>query len=279
MMRENRVRETLKRGGTALGTFVKIADPSIVEILGLTGYDFFVVDDEHGDINRESLINLFRASESTGIVPLVRLAENTPVAVQKVLDAGALGVMGPHMETREDALALVRAARYLPRGERGIGTVTRAARYGTLPFRQYLEMANDNILLVGYCESTTAVRNLDTILSVDELDVVFVGPMDLSQSMGLVSEALGKVDLEQKKGDGKDPRLVAVIEEVGRKVRAAGKAPGIIAGSPAEALRWAEKGFQYLAISCDQAMFASLAKRFADEFRVLARESTHGGGR
>lgn len=240
MVRENKVKQKLKNGEVVIGTFVKTTDPSVVEILGNTGMDFFVIDSEHVSYNPETITNLVRASDLTGIVPIVRVKEATAVNIMQALDTGALGYHAPNVDTPEQAEIAVSAGRYAPLGNRGFAPTHRAANYGMMDKQEYIDKANKEILTILHCETMEAVKNLDEILKQEELDVIFIGPMDLSQSLG-----------REVMGQRNHPKLLETIDLIIDKVRKAGKAVGTVAGTPEMAKELIEKGVQYIPMSSD----------------------------
>lgn len=256
MVRENIVKKKLKNGEVVIGTFVKTIDPSVVEILGCTGMDFFVIDSEHVSYNPETITDLVRASDLTGIVPIVRVKEATAVNIMQALDTGALGYHAPNVDTPEQAEIAVSAGRYAPLGNRGFAPTHRAANYGMMDKQEYIDKANKEILTVLHCETIESVNNLDEILKQDELDVIFIGPMDLSQSLG-----------RDVMGQRNHPKLLETIDLIIDKVRKAGKAVGTVAGSPEMAKELIEKGVQYIPMSSDQGMIASMAKQIVKEMK------------
>ena len=184
-MRENQLKARIKRGESVIGTFVKIKDPLVVEVLALAGFDFFVLDTEHVAMDRMELTNILRAAECFGITPLVRVRENQQVEILQNLDLGYMGVQVPDVDTAQQAEELVQSVKYYPRGVRGLSPSVRACDYGTDKVSEYIAKANENTMVVAHCESGECVKNLDEILKVEGVDVIFIGPMDLSQSLGV----------------------------------------------------------------------------------------------
>lgn len=254
MIRENRVKKKIKNGEFVLGTFVRANDPAVAEALGMTGLDFIVIDNEHTAMNRESMTDLIRAAELTGIVPTVRVKQKSAADILQALDAGAMGVQVPQVDTKEEAGQIVRWAKYAPEGVRGFAASQRSAGYGSMDPVEYAAMSNENTLVVCYCETRRCVENLDEILQVPGVDVVFLGPFDLSQAYGVI-------------GQPSHPVVQQVIDTVIRKVRAGGKAVGIISSSAEETRRWIEKGVQYFAYSSDLGMLSSASRRFVSDLR------------
>lgn len=253
MMRENKVKKTIQEGGYVVGTFVKFNDPAIAEILGLIGYDFFVLDNEHVSMSKESMVGMIRGADTTGIVPIVRVRKNEDVEVLQALDSGALGVQVPNVDTVQQASDLVSYAKYTPVGKRGFSPSVRAAHYGMFDKKEYVKVANENTLVVSHCETVECVNNLDEILKIPEIDVIFIGPMDLSQSLGVIGEAT-------------NPIVLDCIDGIIKKTKAAGKAVGIVS-SPAKAHEYIERGVQYLLISTDQGMIVSTGKQIIKEVK------------
>lgn len=254
MIRENRIKQRLKSGGDVVGAFAKITDPSAVEVLGLAGFDFFVLDNEHVAMNRESMVAILRAAELSDIVPVVRVRENRAVEMLQALDAGAMGVQVPHVNTKEDALHVVQSVKYAPLGHRGFASSHRAGAFGFLDPIQYVQQSNEQTLVACYCETLAAIENLPEIVQVDGLDVVFIGPWDLTQSLGFI----GQLD---------HPDLRRHIDTIIDTTRAAHKAAGIIASDAADARQWFDRGVQYVTISSDLGMLAAQAKQFLKELK------------
>lgn len=183
-MRQNAMRARLLAGGWTAGAIVPVADPAMVEVLALAGFDHVLIDAEHGNISVADCEVLVRAAETAGITPIVRVPVNAPDVILRFLDTGAQGVLVPQIATREDAERAVQAARYYPLGRRGLAG-TRAAAYGlgaALP--DYVQVANEQLLVLGLIEDIRAVEQLPAILAVPGLDIISIGPADLSQSMG-----------------------------------------------------------------------------------------------
>lgn len=258
MIRENKVKQTLKNGGTVIGTFIKFSDPAAVEIIGLSGFDFFVLDNEHVAMNRESMTNICRTADISGIVPIVRIRVNNPVEIMQALDAGALGVQIPNVDTYEQALSAVQSARYAPKGNRGFAPSHRAGAYGMMDKAAYIRLSNEQVLTVLHCETLESVQNLDSILELPELDVIFIGPMDLSQSMG-----------PDVMGNRNHPELNAVIDQTIAKVVRSGKAVGTIASNLEMAEDLMRKGCRYMLISSDQDMVVQTARKTAQTLKQM----------
>jgi 2-keto-3-deoxy-L-rhamnonate aldolase RhmA len=236
MVFRNRVKEMLKDGEVTVGAWVNFGTPDSSEILAHMGLDWLVFDTEHGPWTIETVQQQIQATARTEVVPIVRVAWNDPVMIKRVLDIGAYGVIVPWVNTKEDAVKAVRAARYPPRGIRGCGP-RRAALYG-LRRREYLDVADDLVMVIVQVETEEAVNNLEDILSVEGIDAIFVGPADLASSLGLL-------------GQPRHPKTLKTIDrilELGKKF----KVPvGIYSLGPDYNKIMIEKGFQFVVLGSD----------------------------
>ena len=252
MIRVNPVKKGLKEGKAYIGTFIKLTDPSVVEIISMTGFDFFIVDNEHSHMSKESMENLVRTADISGIVPIVRVRQNNRSMILQCLDAGSLGVMVPETSSREEVECMIDDALYAPLGHRGFSPSHRAAGYGFMNGADYARMANENVMTIAYCETAKALDNLEEMLAVPNLDVMWIGPMDLSQALGVM-------------GDSKHPKVQAAIDEIIRKSKAAGVAVGTIAANAEEARSLIDRGVQFIGLSSDQAMISYAGRQFMRE--------------
>lgn len=255
MIKENTIKKGLKEGKSFIGTFSKVSDPAVIEVFGLAGFDFFIIDNEHTAMNIESVVNLIRTGNLHGIMPTVRVKKNDAAEILQALDAGAFGVQVPQTNTKEDVQQVVDSVKYAPIGNRGYAASQRAAAYGFMNASEYAQISNENTLVSCYCETAAAIKNLDEILTVKELDIIFIGPFDLSQALGVI-------------GQPNHPKVLSTIKEITDKTRAANKAVGIIASDVAQTKQWLDMGIQYIALSSDLAMIASLGKQFFKELRA-----------
>ena len=180
----NKIKHKLKRNEPCVGLISNLPSPHLTEIFGISGFEFIVFDLEHSAMSEETLEGLVRASKLKNLVPLARVQKNDPSSILRVLDAGCLGVMVPNIETREEARKAVSSARYRPDGIRGINWKVTASEWGAVDPIEYARSANENILTIIQIETVEGVRNLESILDVEGIDVIIVGPADLSASMG-----------------------------------------------------------------------------------------------
>jgi 4-hydroxy-2-oxoheptanedioate aldolase len=184
VLRPNEVKRKLAAGEEVHGLFGVIPDPAVTEMIGHAGYDFVILDTEHTLVGPERLEHLIRAAETCGLTPFVRVPEGDPGAVLRALDAGAMGIVVPHVRTRADIDATVRAARYAPEGMRSLNG-GRGPGYGTLPLPGYLAAANDAVMVIALIEDAEGVDAIDAVLTGGGVDLVLPGPGDLSQSYGV----------------------------------------------------------------------------------------------
>lgn len=188
MLQTNKLKARLRGGRPVLGLLNSIPAPLLVEMIGYAGYDFVILDTEHVNVNPETLENMIRAAECAGITPLVRVASAAPEAILRALDAGAQGVVVPHVRNRAEAEEAVAASRYYPRGQRGIGG-GRTTGFGTIDLPSYLERANREIMVAAMIEDRDGVECIDAIASVPGIDMIIEGAIDLSQSYGVPGQA------------------------------------------------------------------------------------------
>jgi 2-keto-3-deoxy-L-rhamnonate aldolase RhmA len=186
-MMENKVKEKIGRGEVVLGTFLFTPSPTIMEVIGYAGLDFAIIDTEHaptGPFDTQTLENMVRAAEISGILPLVRLPERSRIMTQKALDAGAMGVVVPWVKTKGDAQRAVKDAKYPPEGHRGSCYLTRPTGYSSRFTEDYWHEANKSTMVVPMIEDQEGVDNLEEILSVEGVDFMFFGSRDFSMSSG-----------------------------------------------------------------------------------------------
>jgi 2-keto-3-deoxy-L-rhamnonate aldolase RhmA len=201
-MKENRVKRILRQGGLALGTHVGgIPDPQIVEIIGLAGFDAAFIDMEHTSFDLHDVQAMVLAAEHVGITPIVRTPGFDPAFILRLLDIGVQGIQVPHVQNADTARAAVKAVRYPPQGERGMAAGSRAAEFGRIPLIEHMTQSNREILLACMIEDIEAVERIEEIAAVDGVDLLAVGPSDLSRSLGV-------------SGAPDHPRLVAAIDRV-----------------------------------------------------------------
>jgi 2-keto-3-deoxy-L-rhamnonate aldolase RhmA len=224
--------------------------------MALAGFDFVVIDLEHSPINLETASTLIAVSRGRGLVPLVRVPEKTQAWVQRCLDAGASGVLAPHVNSLDEADALVRAARFEPEGTRGVGPTTRAGNWGLTPMGDYFE-EGAGAAVIAQIESEQGVRSAAAIAAKANLDALFVGPADLARSLGVAhdSEVLADAMLQ----------VVGACHAVSLPVGTA------IGADPVRAAGLAEEGYNFVMVSNDATILGTGAQRLVEAYHNSAR--------
>jgi 2-keto-3-deoxy-L-rhamnonate aldolase RhmA len=203
---------------------------------GHAGFDFVVIDNEHGPAGIETTEHLIRAARCAGIVPIVRVSGAIQQEILRTLDVGASGVQVPQVNTVEQARLVASAAKYPPLGSRGVAFGTRAAGYGFFGGNAHVETSNTQTVVITHIETVEAVASLDGMLAVAGLDVVFIGPTDLSVSMGYP-------------GNPGHPEVQATIADCIRRIAAAGRVPGLMVTTTDEFRKYAELGARYITVN------------------------------
>ena len=219
------------------GTFVNLGSPVTAELAGQAGYDWVLLDHEHGPGGEETLLHQLQAVGGTPAVPIVRIAANETPRVKRVLDVGAHGVMIPYVNTVAEAQAAVASFRYPPRGIRGVAKFNRGAGFGQ-NFEEYYLHAHEWLVLIAQIETPEAVESSAAIAALDGIDVLFVGPTDLSYNSGIRDQ------LEH-------PKFVEALRRVADAARGAGKAAGILVHNPALVEKCRDLGYTFVALGSD----------------------------
>ena len=242
-MKDNRVRQRVKNGEPTIGCFLGLGSPTVAEMMGLAGMDWLVVETEHNALDSAEIQQMLMAIGNTGAVPIVRVPNRDQVFIQRALDMGAMGILVPGVRTAEEARAIVSYTRFPPSGVRSWGPL-RASAY-TLDNDDYLERANDNILISLILETKDAVENLDEICAVPGVDVLTIGPWDLSLELGLDPRRLPLPEIE-------DISVNAL--EVARRH---GVEIGVSAGTPDGLRERQAQGFTFIQYGPDYGLFAA----------------------
>ena len=209
-MRQNRVKNIMRQGELALGTYVTFADPQIVEIIGLAGFDAAFIDMEHTTFDLGLVSQMIVAADMAGVTSIIRIPGNDENLILRLLDAGAEGIIIPHIDGIEGAQKAVDAVRYAPMGHRGGAGGSRAARFGSIGWDEHTKQSNDEILLAVMTEDAKGVNDIEKIAALDGIDIVSIGPTDFSEYMGI--------------RDPQSPVLRSKLEELAGKVQNIGKA-------------------------------------------------------
>lgn len=235
-MNQERLRQALAAKEVLYGTWVQTPSAEVVEILGWSGWDFVILDLEHGPYGPEGLPHLIRAAEASETAPFVRVPLSAPHEVGKALDLGAAGIVIPGVRSADDGAAAVRLTRFPPKGSRGSSPSTRQLHYSAVPFASLTEKDAPQPLMVLQVEARLATSDLGSILAIEGLDVVFIGPYDLSTSLGLP----GQFD---------HPKVREAISEIVDRAGERGVAVGIWVPDAPSARFWVDHGVRFVTVS------------------------------
>lgn len=251
------LRTRIRNGENLLGAFVMVPSPAVVEMLGYAGFDFAIIDSEHGASSVESIENQIRAAEASGIPAIVRTVGMTAGEVLRILDAGAQGVVVPHVKTEAEARALVAAAHYAPRGIRGMATTARAGRHGMTSVADHIANSVERTLVIPQIEDAEALANVRAIAALDGIDALFIGPADLSMSLG-------------QPGNPAHPEVVKAIDGVVSDIKSAGRTPMIFTKSAEEVAEMRRRGIGIAVYSTTSIISAAICQT-ASDVRALAK--------
>ncbi len=245
------MKNKLAEGKTVMGPFVKMTDPCLIEQAALAGFDFCILDMEHGPIGFESALDLIRAAELHGMSPIIRTTDASHENILRALDIGAHGVEVPQVNSREAAESVVSACKFFPEGTRGVCRYTRAAEYTNIDKAAHFEGSNANTMVIVHIEGMEGVNNLSEILEVKGLDVIFLGPYDLSQSCGVPGEVTHPIVVEKMK------MAVEMAAAKGVKV-------GTFVESAERVNFWRSLGVSYLAYAVDVGIYYDACKNIVE---------------
>lgn len=239
----NEFKRRLGEDGVQFGLWLGLGSPVAAELCACAGFDWLLIDAEHAPNDLRSVLRQLQAIEGTEAQAIARVADGDPARIKRYLDAGVQSLLAPLVDTAEQAEALVAAVRYPPRGMRGLATaITRASRWTQI--ENYAAQAESQLCLIVQAETVKALDNLKAIADVDGVDSVFVGPSDLSASMGYL-------------GQPNHPEVQAAIAQALRDIAASGKAPGTLAGSPEAVRTHTANGAKFLGIGSDTGLLVS----------------------
>jgi len=229
------------RESYVVGPFTKASDPAFIEIMGYAGWDFVIIDLEHGPNSVQIVQNLIRAAQIANIFPIVRVKENTPPVIKEVLDIGAGGIHVPQIINVDAAKEVMELAKFAPQGMRGVDRFSRAADYSAMDKFKYFKEANEAVIILGL-EGKEAIEKVDDIISLEGIDVIFAGPYDISQSLGIT----GQFD---------HPRVAEKVSEIVDKCAPKGIAVGNFVETIESAKKWIDLGVKYISYSVDVGIF------------------------
>jgi 4-hydroxy-2-oxoheptanedioate aldolase len=248
----NAFKRALLEGRSQIGLWCSLSHHYSLEAVAGAGFDWLLLDCEHSPNDLESLLQQMQAVAAYPSEAVVRVPWNDTVTIKRVLDAGARSLLIPYVQNPEEARAAVAATRYPPQGVRGVSMTTRATRFGRV--RDYAKRAHEQICLMLQLETREALEHIEAIAAIDGVDGIFIGPGDLHASMGLV-------------GETGNAAVVPLIEDALRRIRQAGKAPGILTADEALARRYLQAGSLFTAVGADVGILARGADQLAAKFQ------------
>jgi len=253
-MTENKFKKAIYANQKQLGAFMALADSTAAELMATTGFDWLLIDGEHGPNDIKSIMQQLQALAAYAVNPVVRLQDHNVADIKRVLDVGAQTLLIPMVDSAEQAEQLAEAVRYAPNGIRGMGGgLTRATRWGSIP--DYLEHADNNICLVLQIESPEGLAELDAITQVDGVDAIFIGPADLAATMGYL-------------GQPGHPEVCRVVEQAIQRVHALGKPVGVYCGDPEQTVKYQEMGASFFLIAADTMLLKGAADNLLSRFHT-----------
>ncbi|MEP6943550.1 MAG: HpcH/HpaI aldolase/citrate lyase family protein [Betaproteobacteria bacterium] len=248
----NRFKRDIVSDKTPFGAWLMCAAPSTAEALGCVGFDFLVVDMEHTPIDTSQMIGLLQAIAGTPASPVVRPPWNDMVVVKRCMDAGAQTLLFPFVQNPEEARRAVASTRYPPQGVRGVAGTHRGSRYGTVP--NYLQRANEEVCVIVQIETPSAFDQLEAIAAVPGVDSIFIGPADLSASMGFLGD-MGNAAVQEK------------LKAGAQLCKRIGKPCGIVGANPDMAGKFVEYGFSWVAVGSDLAYVVTRGTEYLAKMR------------
>lgn len=254
----NKLKDTIEKNGYAVGTFLGVADPSIVEILGYTGLDFVCIDTEHGPYDTMPMSDMIQAAESKGLSALVRVADLTHKEIQRAVDNGAEGIIIPCLRDADSFRKAVDLCKFAPLGNRGF-IKGRGSGFGYEPWAsgtltEYMQNSNDKVLLLPQCETREALDSIEEIVSIEGIDGILIGPFDLSICLGIP----GQFDA---------PEFRAAVDRILAACRQNGKICMIFTTTTEDSRAYIEKGFDAVAYSIDAVVIGDAYKAAVEEIR------------
>jgi 4-hydroxy-2-oxoheptanedioate aldolase len=248
----NSFKRALEAGKPQIGLWSSLSSNYTVEVIAGAGFDWILLDSEHSPNDLENLLTQLQAAAPYPTHSVVRVPWNDMVAIKRVLDIGAQSLLVPYVSTRAEAESAVSYTRYPPAGVRGVAGTTRATRFGRI--KDYAMRAHEEICLLVQVETQAALDNIEAICGIDGVDGVFIGPADLHASLGHTGEIA-------------NPEVKPLIDDAIRRIRKAGKAPGILTPNEADARHWLECGALFVAVGADVGILARGAEALAAKFK------------
>lgn len=260
MIIENKLKKKLKEGKTVFGTWMVIPSSTIAEIFAQAGMDFIIIDLEHGPFSYETAINMVRSLELHNTTPLLRVPYCTKSEILRGLEIGSHGIVVPNVESKKQADSVINAIKYGPLGNRGVSAFTRSSGYNAIGKKDRIMFANNQTLSVVLLESLDAINNIDEILSCSEIDVIYIGTYDLSQSLGQTDSLYTK-------------EMINILEKTVKKIRDAGKSAGALSQSSEDTERWFNMGMQFIPFMVDCGIIFENAQNIVNDFISISNNN------
>jgi 2-keto-3-deoxy-L-rhamnonate aldolase RhmA len=252
-----KIKERLQKGGLVLGTIIsEVRNPNIAYMLAQCGFEFFIIDNEHGSYSVETITNMVAAPRGAGISVIVRIPEITRENILKPLDSGASGLLVPMVNTAEEAKKVIQHAKYPPMGKRGAALRRPHNLYKKVDAAEYLKQANKNTFIAVQAETTESIENIDEIAAVEGVDCIFVGPFDLSISLGIP-------------GQINHPLEVEAVEKIAKTCKKHRKTAGILMFDQELLAKWINKDFRFAVYSSDITMLADAASNAVKQLKEM----------
>ena len=253
----NTFKRALKAGNRQIGLWCSLSNHYAIEVVAGAGFDWLLLDTEHSPNELDMVLSQLQATAAYPTHPVVRVPWNDMVTIKRFLDIGAQTLLIPYVQNEEEARNAVAHTRYPVQGLRGMAGTTRATRFGRV--KDYAKRAHEELCVLVQIETQTGLDHLEKIAAVEGVDGVFIGPADLHASLGYAGETA-------------NPKVMPLIDDAIRRIRKAGKAPGILTGVEADAKRWLELGGQFVAVGADVGILARETEKLAARFKTTALE-------
>jgi len=256
------IKARIYKGETLIGCWLNLGSSLTSEIVGMSGFDWVLIDIEHGSGSEAQILQQLQALEHTPAATFVRVESYQRQRFHRVLDLGAEGIMCPRISTLQEARLAAKAIRYPPEGIRGVARMVRAANFGS-DFSEYYAGQKNNLVCIVQIETEEILKSLDSVAAIDEIDVLFIGPMDLSIALGVF-------------GQPDHPRFVDALKATADAALKEGKAAGILLQKPEEFKRYYELGFRFIACGSDSSFVQHGACKMVDRLNELKKSHEAG---
>lgn len=253
----NNLKHRIQQGETVHGCWINLGSPLSTEIVGMAGFDWVLIDLEHGAGSEKDVLAQLQALNNSNTAALVRVESHEPSRISRVMEMGALGIMCPKVNTAAEAKKVINGLHYPPLGNRGVATMVRAAGFGK-SFDDYYKNAKANLLGIVQIETVEALSHLDDIASVDGVDVLFIGPGDLTMDMGIF-------------GEFNHPRYINAVEDTIHAASKSGKAVGILFFDTNDYKRYFEMGIRFIGCGSDSVFLGNGAKEMVSKLNSMRR--------